>query len=145
MLASLLIAAAFAAGPAPLQTTPAATGQEAPPRRVRSILLYGDEACPKPAAPDEIVVCANAGESPYRIPKRFREQPDQSPKGTAWTRRMETVEEIGAASAGLPGSCSPVGVAAQTGCTRKMIQQWAQERLDREAKEAREMRRTDIP
>uniref|UniRef100_UPI00195375A8 hypothetical protein n=2 Tax=Pseudomonadota TaxID=1224 RepID=UPI00195375A8 len=93
-----------------------------PPKRVRSILLYGQEECPKSQSEEEIVVCANAGESPYRIPKRFRNQPKDDAASQAWTNRVETVEEVN--RAGLPNSCSPVGTGGQTGCTRQMIRQW---------------------
>ena len=132
MIARLLVAAALLAAPAVAQDQK--TSQE-PPKRVRSVLLYGEESCPKPTDPDEIVVCANAGDSPYRIPKQFRNQPDEGAAAQAWTNRVETVEEVN--RAGLPNSCSPVGSGGQTGCTRAMIRQWYKERLDAKAKAAR--------
>jgi len=131
MLSTLLLAALLTAPAAPQD----AGTQDGPPKRVRSILLYGDEKCPKATSPDEVVVCANAGESPYRIPKRFRNQPDEGAAAQAWTNRVETVERFN--RAGLPNSCSPVGTGGQTGCTRAMIQQWYQEKLDQKAKAAR--------
>jgi hypothetical protein len=131
MLTTLFVAALIA-GPVPAQTS---GPQEEPPKRVRSILVYGDEQCPKSENPDEIVVCANAGESPYRIPKRFRNQPKEGGASNAWTNRVETVEQFN--RAGLPNSCSPVGSGGQTGCTRAAIRQWYQERLDQKAKAAR--------
>ena len=133
MIASLFVATLLA-GPAVVQDASKDAPQE-PPKRIRSILLYGDEECPKSNDPDEIVVCAKSGESPYRIPKRFRDQPSEDAAAQSWTRRMETVEEVN--RAGLPDSCSPVGSGGQTGCTRKFIQQWAQERLDQKAKASR--------
>jgi hypothetical protein len=132
MVAKLLIAAALLATPAMAQDKASPDG---PPKRVRSILLYGDEQCPKTENPDEIVVCANAGESPYRIPKRFRDQPKEGAASQAWTNRVEAVEDFN--RAGLPNSCSPVGTGGQTGCTRAAIRQWYQERLDAKAKAAR--------
>ena len=129
---STLFFAALIAGPVPVQTS---GPQDEPPKRVRSILLYGDEQCPKTEDPDEIVVCANAGESPYRIPKRLREQPKDDAASNAWTNRVEAVENFN--RAGLPNSCSPVGSGGQTGCTRAAIRQWYQERLDAKAKAAR--------
>ena len=130
MLATLFAAPFLLAMPAIAQDTP-----QDPPKRVRSILLYGQEECPKPADADEIVVCANAGESPYRIPKELRDKPAEGPAAQAWTNRVETVEEVN--RVGLPNSCSPVGTGGQTGCTRQMIRQWYQERLDKRAKAAR--------
>jgi hypothetical protein len=134
MFARLMLATALLATPAFAQTQDQ-TAQDGPPKRVRSILLYGQESCPKPANPDEIVVCSNAGESPYRIPKRFRDQPREDAPSTSWSRRMEVVEDFN--RAGLPNSCSAVGTGGQTGCTRQMLQQWYQDKLDKEAKASR--------
>ncbi|HEX8300214.1 hypothetical protein [Sphingomonas sp.] len=130
MIASLFAATAMLATPAWAQDKP-----QDPPKRVRSILLYGQEECPKPASEEEIVVCANAGESPYRIPKALRDQPNEGAAAQAWTNRVETVEEVN--RVGLPNSCSPVGMGGQTGCTRQLLQQWAQDRVNRRAKAAR--------
>ncbi|MET0309144.1 MAG: hypothetical protein ABW023_10600 [Sphingomonas sp.] len=132
MLASLFIATALLAGQAGPQDQNA---PQDPPKRVRSILLYGDDKCPPSKDPDEIVVCANAGDSPYRIPKRFRDAPKEDAASQAWTNRMEYVEQVN--RAGLPNSCSAVGTGGQTGCTRQFLQQWYQERLDAKAKAAR--------
>lgn len=130
MLAKLILASALLAAPAIAQDVP-----QDPPQRVRSILLYGNEQCPKPTDPDEIVVCANGGESPYRIPKEFRNQPKEDAVSQAWTNRVETVEEVN--RAGLPNSCSPIGTGGQTGCSRKFLQDWYQDRLNQKAKNAR--------
>lgn len=132
MILRTLIAASLLAAPAVAQEQK--TSQE-PPKRVRSIILYGEEKCPPATDPEEVVVCANAGESPYRIPKALRDQPDESSGASAWTRRVETVEEVN--RAGLPNSCSPVGTGGQTGCSRQALQQWAQDRLDRRVKASR--------
>jgi hypothetical protein len=133
MFAKLLIAAPLLLVAAPSFAQEAGEG---PPKRVRSVILYGQEACPKPTDPDEIVVCASGGDSPYRIPQRFRNQPAEGPAARSWSRRVEMVEEVN--RAGLPNSCSPIGTGGQTGCTRQMIQQWYQQRLEQEAKAARE-------
>lgn len=132
MRSLLFLSAALLAGPAGAQTQAAS---QDPPQRVRSVLLYGDEPCPEAQDPNEIVVCANAGESPYRIPKELRDQPNEAAAAQAWTRRVETVEEVN--RAGLPNSCSPVGIQGQTGCTREMIRRWAQERVDQRARASR--------
>ncbi|MES2988915.1 MAG: hypothetical protein V4808_13495 [Pseudomonadota bacterium] len=130
MIAKLFAATALLATPVMAQDVP-----QDPPQRVRSILLYGNEECPKPANEDEIVVCANAGESPYRIPKSLRDQPKEDAVSQAWTNRVETIEEVN--RAGLPNSCSPIGSGGQTGCSRKFLQEWYQDKLDRRAKAAR--------
>ena len=132
MIARLLIAAPLAF----VLASPAMAQQSDPPKRIRSVLLYGEEQCPPSTDPDEIVVCANAGDSPYRIPKRFRDEAREGPAAQSWSRRAELIEEVN--RAGLPNSCSPIGTGGQTGCSRQFIRQWAQERLDREAREARQ-------
>ncbi|ODP38355.1 hypothetical protein [Sphingomonas turrisvirgatae] len=103
------------------------------PQRVRSVLLYGDEQCPKPQNADEIVVCANGGDSPYRIPKNLRERP-VTPASTSWVRRAELVDEVN--RVGVPGSCTPVGAFGQSGCTVQMIQRWAAEKKAQKDKDA---------
>jgi hypothetical protein len=135
MFARSLAAALLLILPAAAQDAPASQSADGPPQRIRSILLYGDEQCPKSQDPDEVVVCANAGDSPYRIPKQFRDQPDGGAAAQAWTNRVETVEAFN--RSGMPNSCSPIGSQGQTGCTRQMIQRWAQERVDQKAKAAR--------
>lgn len=110
------------------------TAQEGQPQRVRSVLLYGDEQCPKPQSEDEIVVCANAGDSPYRIPKNMRERP-VTPESTSWVRRAEVVDEVNRVT--LPGSCSPIGTFGQSGCTLQAIQRWAAEKKEQKARESR--------
>ncbi len=132
MFAKLIVATALLATPAFAQDKP-----QDPPKRVRSILLYDKDECPKPTDPDEIVVCANVGESPYRIPKPLREHKIDEAGNQPWANRMETVEDVSRTAAGMPNSCSTVGTGGQTGCTRKMLQQWYQERLDARARAAR--------
>lgn len=104
-----------------------------PPRRVRSVLLYGDESCPKPDGPDEVVICARPGDSPFRIPKELRKS-EPGPEGTSWVRRAELVDEVNRQV--LPGSCSPIGSYGQSGCTIRMLQQWKAEQRAKKAEEA---------
>ncbi len=108
-------------------------GSSSPPQRVRSVLLYGDESCPKPQSADEVVICSRPGESPYRIPKALR-QTEPGPEGTSWVRRAELVDEVNRVT--LPGSCSPIGSYGQSGCTLRMLQQWKAEMKEKKAEEA---------
>jgi len=105
-----------------------------PPKRIRNVLLYGDEKCPTPTNSDEIVVCAKGGESPYRIPKNLRELP-YSPTSQAWGRRAELIEEVN--RAGLPNSCSPIGSGGQTGCTAQLLREWAAAQAEKKAAAAK--------
>lgn len=122
--------AAFVATPAFAQE---AEDGNAPPQRVRSVLLYGEDQCPKPESEDEVVICSKVGESPYRIPKSLRKS-EPSPASTSWTRRVELVDEVNRVT--LPGSCSPIGSFGQSGCTTQMFQQWRADRAARKAEEA---------
>ena len=120
-----LILAALLAAPAQAAEAPAD-----PPKRIRSVVLYGEETCPKAETQDEIVVCARAGDSPYRIPEKFREPPPETGPSNSWVRRVETMDEVN--RVGLPGSCSAVGTGGQTGCTMQMLRQWAEEKKAQE-------------
>jgi len=95
---------------------------ESPPQTIRSVLLYGnDDNCPKSTSKDEIVVCTNAGDSPYRIPKDLRRGPPDVPH-QSWVNRAKFADE--AAQQNRPDSCSPIGTFGQTGCAMQMGQEW---------------------
>ena len=104
---------------------PAAMAQdkaESPPQTIRSVLLYGnDDNCPKSTNKDEIVVCTNVGESPYRIPKGLRRQKPDVPH-QSWANRAKFADE--AAQQNRPGSCSPIGTFGQTGCSMQIGREW---------------------
>ncbi len=98
---------------------------DAPPTRIRNINLLPGEKCPAPSSPDEVVVCGTVDEQ-FRIPKQFRDIPKQTAESTAWgvkaDRAMEDNRKV------LPGSCTPIGTAGQSGCAMKSAEQWAAER-----------------
>ncbi|MFL9842201.1 hypothetical protein ABS767_14610 [Sphingomonas sp. ST-64] len=131
-MSRLLMLVLLAAVPAAAQDAP--DGEpDALPQRVRSVLLYGEDTCPKPTSPDEVVVCAKVGESPFRIPKSLRKS-EPGPGGTSWVRRAELVDEVNRAT--LPGACNPIGSFGQSGCTLQMIQRWKAEQREKKAEEA---------
>ena len=112
----------------------ASDGASALTQRVRSVVLYGEDECPAPVG-DEVVVCARAGDSPYRIPKETRDEGPIPPANKAWATRVESIMEEN--KAGLPNSCSPIGTGGQTGCTQEMLQRWlAERRAQQEAQSA---------
>lgn len=116
----------FEAAALALLTAPgAAAAQEPPPQRTEHVVVYGNDACPKPADEDEIVVCARRPENErFRIPKSLR---DREPSGAAsWTSRNEELERDSRPS--MPGSCSVVGTYGQSGCFQQMMQRWLAER-----------------
>ena len=101
-----------------------ATGS--PPEKVRSLLVYGNDPCPR-STNDEIVVCARVPESErYRVPKRLRNQRRHDPASTAWGTRVQALEYV--TRTGRPNSCSPVGTFGQSGCTQQFLSQWRAER-----------------
>lgn len=96
-----------------------------PRQRTQSVLVYGDDPCPR-SSNDEIVVCGRESEAErYRIPKRLRESAISVPE-QAWTNRVQTLDDV--SRAGLPSSCSPVGSGGQTGCYARYSDQWRAER-----------------
>ena len=104
---------------------PALAADPYPPQRTEHVVVYGNDACPKPADEEEIVVCARRPESErFRIPKSLR---NREPSGaTSWTARNEELEEASRPS--RPGSCSVVGTYGQSGCHQQLINQWYRER-----------------
>lgn len=88
--------------------------------RSRTVLVFGDDACPKASNPDEIIVCARRPEEErYRIPKALREE-----ERAAAIARQDQVGAnraalaSGQASATGIGSCSAAGAGGFTGCTQ---------------------------
>ena len=122
--ALLPLAAAFLfAAPNPAQAEP--------PERTTTAVVYGNEKCPEPEDPEEIVVCGKRPETErYRIPKEFREDKSKRPDEVAWGSRVGLLEE--ASRANIPGSCTPVGSYGQTGCRQQMINSWYQDRAARQ-------------
>ncbi|MFN4097622.1 MAG: hypothetical protein ACK4GG_12715 [Sphingomonas sp.] len=132
MIRPFLIAM-LAASPVLAQDGAEPAGAGAPPQKVRSVLLYGDDTCPKAESADEVVICSRPGDSPFRIPKTLRKT-EPGPGGTSWVRRAELVDEVNRAV--LPGSCNPIGSYGQSGCTIRMLQQWKAEQKAKKAEEA---------
>lgn len=113
------LAAAVALLPAPAEAQP----QE----RIRRLVVYGSDPCPRSASGEEIVVCARRPETErYRIPKELRDaQPDDDPESTSWAARAEALEYVG--RSGIQ-SCSPVGPGGASGCWNELVRAWRKER-----------------
>ena len=101
---------------------------DSPPKRVRNVVLLPNEGCPKPATPDEIVVCGREDE-PYRIPKRFRGADKLHPE-QAWGARALALDEIGRQAGALPDTCSVVGPSGTSGCAQQRHHEWFLERQE---------------
>jgi len=106
---------ALLAAPAAYAAPPAA------PERIATLVVFGDDPCPR-STEDEIVVCARQPESErYRIPKRFREKQYEAARDGSWAGTAKVLEYV--SRQGLPGSCSPIGSNGQTGCFRKFLEE----------------------
>ena len=98
----------------------------APPERESTVIVYGDDPCPRGEG-EEVVVCARRPESErYRVPRPIRERQRTE---VAWGARVESLDE--ASRTMRPGSCSVVGSFGMTGCTQEMIRIWYAERRAR--------------
>jgi len=110
----LVLASAVAA--VTLVSAPAAAQDDAGDK-VNTVIVYGDDECPRSES-DEIVVCARFEESErYRIPEQLRQSSD--PANEPWASRVRAYETVGNFGA---LSCSPVGSGGELGCTAKMIE-----------------------
>jgi hypothetical protein len=102
-----------------------------PTRRIRNVQLTTGQNCPK-AEPGEVVVCGTP-EEPYRLPKRFRDQPQRG--NSSWVNRAAEIDDVSRTAGGLPNTCSPVGSGGQTGCSQMIARQYAADRRARRAEE----------
>ncbi|MHA7820571.1 MAG: hypothetical protein ACX930_13070 [Erythrobacter sp.] len=94
-----------------------AAAQDQAGDRVNMVIAYDESECPTQSAENEIVICEILVEAErYRIPSNLRQS--DSPEGTAWARRVESIRYIGEFGT---MSCDPAGAGGFTGCTQKMI------------------------
>jgi len=120
----VLLALAMPALAAP-ETTP-----EGAPEKISTLVVYGNDPCPR-SKDDEIVVCARQPESErYRIPKELRGKKKEEVT-QSWLARAQTLDMV--SRKGTPDSCSPIGTAGQTGCMRQFLER---ARAEREADKA---------
>jgi hypothetical protein len=126
LLSLLLPAALFATAPA--------TAEDTAPRR-STLVVFGNDPCPR-SSDDEIIVCARMPESErYRIPKRFRDKrPADAPAPDTWANRVTELETV--SRIGTPDSCSVVGSGGQTGCYSKFLREAAEARRQQKAEQA---------
>jgi hypothetical protein len=111
-------------------------GPAQPREKIASLIVYGDDPCPR-SSDEEIVVCAREPEGErYRIPKRLRHTKAKV-GDRSWGDRVQSLEMV--SQAGRPNSCSPIGSNGQTGCIAQFMRQAREEReaAQHEAPEAR--------
>ncbi len=111
--------------PASAQEAPAPAPAAAPAERIKQVIVYGEDPCPKSEG-DEIVVCARQSEGErYRIPEQLRREEPGSTRNEAWTSRVRSIEYVGRSGT---ESCSPVGGGGFTGCFAQIVKQAKAER-----------------
>jgi hypothetical protein len=87
--------------------------------RIRHVVIYGNDPCPRSSTGEEIVICAHKPETErYRIPKELRDQPATDAASQSWSNRAESLQYVG--RTGIQ-SCSTVGPGGFTGCLSQMI------------------------
>lgn len=130
---ALPVLAQQAAAPSPIiSTLKPAPGPDADGSRPRQrlVTVFGNEACPKPSSPDEVVVCARLPESEiYRIPERLRQAENRQSVFTS-NRALLLGDSAGGAGGSI-GSCSAVGSGGMIGCSRNQVDAWANDRTNR--------------
>jgi hypothetical protein len=120
LFALAAVAAAVTLLPAP------AAAQGAQQERIRRLIVYGRDPCPRAANGEEIVVCARRPETErYRIPRELRDTATDDPGGTSWAARAEALEYVG--RTGIQ-SCSTVGPGGVSGCWNELVRAWRQDR-----------------
>ena len=131
MKAALSLAALAAA----VTLLPAPAGAQGPQERIRRLVVYGNDPCPRSASGDEIVVCARRPETErYRIPRELRDRPDDDPESTSWAARAEALEYVG--RTGIQ-SCSTVGPGGASGCWNELVRAWRRDRAAGEGEPGR--------
>ena len=122
---SLIALAAASAAAAALVPAPAAA-QGAQQERIRRIIVYGRDPCPRAAGGDEVVICGRRAESErYRIPEELRDTTADDPESTSWAVRAEALEYVG--RTGIQ-SCSTVGPGGVSGCWNELVRAWRRDR-----------------
>jgi hypothetical protein len=123
MKAALSLAAVAAA----VTLLPAPALAQGSQERIRRLVVYGNDPCPRAASGEEIVICARRPETErYRIPKELRDaEPDDDPESTSWAARAEALEYVG--RSGIQ-SCSTVGPGGASGCWNELVRAWRNER-----------------
>ena len=126
MKAALSLAALAAASAAALVPAPVAA-QGAQQERIRRLVVFGRDPCPRAAPGEDIVVCARRPETErYRIPPELRDDAaDDDPESTSWAVRAEALEYVG--RTGIQ-SCSTVGSGGVSGCFNELVRAWRKER-----------------
>jgi hypothetical protein len=127
MKAALSLVALAAASAAAVALVPAPASAQARQERIRRIIVYGRDPCPRATSADEVVICGRRAETErYRIPEELRDNSARDdPESTSWAARAEALEYVG--RTGIQ-SCSTVGPGGVSGCWNELVRAWRQDR-----------------
>ena len=129
-MASLLTLVTFALLQGAQPAIPPEGSPEAQREKMSTLLVFGNDPCPR-SSDNEIVVCARLPENErYRIPKRLRGKKAE-PAQESWSNTVRQLEYV--SRIGTPNSCSPVGSAGQTGCYQQFLRAARDERRQMKA------------
>ena len=124
-MATLLTLVTFALLQGAQPAIPPEGSPEAQREKMSTLLVFGNDPCPR-SSDNEIVVCARLPESErYRIPERLRGKKAE-PAQESWANTVRQLEYV--SRIGTPNSCSPVGSAGQTGCYQQFLRAARDER-----------------
>jgi len=125
MKAALSLAALAAASAAAVALLPApASAQQ---EKIRRIVVFGSDPCPRSTDPEEVIVCARRPDTErYRIPRELRDSvAEDDPDSLSWANRAESLEYVGRTGT---ESCSTVGSGGTSGCWNEMVRAWRRDR-----------------
>lgn len=112
-----LIIASLALGGGLLASAPA-MAQAGNNYRTRTVVVFGNDECPKSTNPDEVVVCARRPEEErYRIPKTLREEEKAARKEDNVPAQRAALVDPRPGGSGV-GSCSSTGAGGMMGCNK---------------------------
>ena len=115
---------------------------EAAKQRIRSVVIYGDEACPAAADPDEIVVCSRRpADEQFRLAPSEREKATKNRKNRAWAARVRDLDDVGRPI----NTCTAVGPAGGSGCIQQDLRNAAAEKAEAKTEAAADAPVTATP
>ncbi|MGL4542003.1 MAG: hypothetical protein ACRCUI_05795 [Polymorphobacter sp.] len=117
------------AGTTPVSTAPSmlrAAPTDTTQPRVRSVIVFGSDPCPKSTSDDEIIVCARQpDEDRYRIPPGLRTATTGIPVSPFVQDRSLMLGSAAGGAGGGVGSCSTIGPGGGTGCMQQGLNNWS--------------------
>jgi hypothetical protein len=121
MKAALSLTALAAASAAALTAFPAEAQQSR--ERVRHLIVYGADPCPRAGPGEDIIICARRPDQErFRMPRELRDTGRAGdPANLSWAARAESLEMAG--TNGIQ-QCSTTGAGGASGCYAELVRAW---------------------